>query len=180
MEEKWQKLLYEIKNGNYQQAIDWIEEINTDLFCAYIEDQNSLRAQIHYYSTELDYYMAGLKGDHIDFDLVIRLGALLGTIEFLSKLMYEQDQTHWSKALFDKVANKRFFQIMESIDQHGPMSAAKLSTLLKIDQVEIMNELKSMLQARAILSITIGRETIYCLTDMGIRYTRLNKWKDRR
>ena len=131
------------------------------------EKRQEVRKELKYDSALLAYIERFLKKLDSSRHAALRLGALLGTVESLERLQYEQNQTAWAEARFSKEPVKHLREVVQALETHGTMTHTELSEYLKMNAPTLTEAMKKIVNTGVVQTSSIGKYKLYSLTDEG-------------
>lgn len=163
-----QSMLVEEEN---QELVTYAEQMKAKLLADWIGSKTeSLRKELRYESALLTYIKRFIQELDESRYAILRLGALMGTVESFERILYEQNQTLWAEARFTKEPVKHLPEIVQALETHGPMSHTEISDYLGIKPSTLSEAMKKVLNTGAVQVGAIGKYKMYSLSDSGLRY----------
>lgn len=166
-----QKLESMLAEGQYQELVTYAEQTKDHLLASWIGGKaEPLRKELRYESALLTYIRRFIQELDESRYAILRLGALMGTVESFERILYEQNQTLWAKARFTKEPVKHLPEIVQALETHGPMSHTEISDYLGMKPSTLSEAMKKVLNTGAVQAGAIGKYKMYSLSDAGLRY----------
>ena len=166
-----QELQSMLVEGQYQELVTYAEQVKAQLLSGWIGGKTeSLRKELRYESALLTYIKRFIQGLDESHYAILRLGALMGTVESFERILYEQNQTLWAKTRFTKEPVKHLPEIVQALETHGPMSHTEISDYLGMKPSTLSEAMKKILNTGAVQVGAIGKYKMYSLSDSGLRY----------
>lgn len=175
----WMELLEALQ---FQSIITYADECQQNIFLDWTEkDEKSLMAVLRYESAALGEVSDYLQTNDEAQYAFLRLGSLLGTVESLDRMLFEQAQDQWAQTKFQEqtMRVKHLPEIVMALETHGSMTHTDLSQYLSINPPTLTEAMKKVLETGAVQATSVGKYKVYTLTDSGLRYGRELRKKGR-
>lgn len=100
---------------------------------------------------------------------IFRLGSLMGTIENLDDLLYEEDQAQWSEINYKEQVKsvKHLDEIILILEVHGIMSHSEICKSLGLKESTLSEIMKKVSRTNLVSFSKHGKYKMYRLTDQG-------------
>ena len=166
-----QELYSMLTDERNQELVLYAEQEKRELLSDWIGgNSETVRTNLRFKSALLIYVEHFLQESDESRYAALKLGSLLGVVESLEKIQFEQNQDMWAHARFSKEPVKHLPEIVRALETHGSMSHAELSKYLSMNPSTLSEAMKKVLNTGAVQSSTIGKYKIYSLSDAGMRY----------
>lgn len=156
--------------------LDFAEDAQQALYAKWSDDsaQSKIAVYLQKLYSQLDFTLQPLLKENQEFQSILRLGSLLGSIETFQWFLYQQQQTQWAMTRIEKEAEtvKHLPQVVQALESHGSMYHSELSQYLGLKESTLTEAMKKILETEIVYSYPSGKYKIYSLSDTGIRYGR--------
>lgn len=156
-------------DGHFEKVVQVAAE-NMDLVMSHHRNAN-------YEVLEKSIRMANVMASYLERSIqdlsgqaLIAVGKLMGCIETLEKLQYENDQ---NRAVFEQtrlLGTKHLDRIVQALENYGSLSQSQMCEILDLQASTLSEVLKKVRMTNLIQSSPYGKYKLYSLTEEGIRY----------
>lgn len=102
---------------------------------------------------------------------LLAAGKLMGCIETLEKIQYENEQNRAAFAQTRLLGTKHLDRIVQILEEHGPLSQTQMCDMLNLQASTLSEALKKVRMTNLIQSSPYGKYKLYSLTEEGVRYS---------
>lgn len=102
---------------------------------------------------------------------LIAAGKLMGCIETLEKIQYENEQNRAVFAQSRLLGTKHLDKIVQILEDYGPLSQTQMGEILELQASTLSEVLKKVRMTNLIQSSPYGKYKMYSLTEEGVRYS---------
>lgn len=103
---------------------------------------------------------------------LIAAGKLMGCIETLEKIQYENEQNRAVFAQSRLLGTKHLDRIVQILEDYGPLSQTQMGEMLELQASTLSEVLKKVRMTNLIQSSPYGKYKMYSLTEEGERYSK--------
>ena len=102
---------------------------------------------------------------------LLAAGKLMGCIETLEKIQYENEQNRAAFAQTRLLGTKHLDRIVQILEEHGPLSQTQMCDMLNLQASTMSEALKKVRMTNLVQSSPYGKYKLYSLTEEGVRYS---------
>lgn len=168
----------EFKSKNYAKIIDYVDQIQQRLIKLWqTEDNNSVEHMILMSRNILNFWVDSIHKNRL-YTALIRRGALIGSLETIEKLLYEENMDLWlQKKLPEYISSIKYLSdIIQLLDIKGVMTHGEIMNTLQINDIHTLTETMKKIEDLQLINVSSsGNNNLYSLTDIGIRYARIQR-----
>ena len=156
-------------DGHFEKVVQVAAE-NMDLVMSHHRNAN-------YEVLEKSIRMANVMASYLERSIqdlsdqaLIAVGKLMGCIETLEKIQYENEQ---NRAAFEQtrlLGTKHLDRIVQALENYGSLSQSQMCEILDLQASTLSEALKKVRMTNLIQSSPYGKYKMYSLTEEGIRY----------
>lgn len=156
-------------DGHFEKVVQVATE-NMDLVMSHHRNAN-------YEVLEKSIRMANVMASYLERSIqdlsdqaLIAVGKLMGCIETLEKIQYENEQ---NRAAFEQtrlLGTKHLDRIVQALENYGSLSQSQMCEILDLQASTLSEALKKVRMTNLIQSSPYGKYKMYSLTEEGIRY----------
>ena len=103
---------------------------------------------------------------------LIAAGKLMGCIETLEKIQYENERNRAVFAQSRLLGTKHLDRIVQILEDYGPLSQTQMGEILELQASTLSEVLKKVRMTNLIQSSPYGKYKMYSLTEEGVRYSK--------
>lgn len=165
---------FETKNS--ETIINCVDEMQRQLIRIWQSgDNKGLKKMLLINRHIFNFWLDSIKQNEM-WEAVIRCGALIGTLEMIEKIIYEENMDLWIQKRIDKnnLSNKFFKEIILFLDSNGTMTLDEIAKEFDLDKSYILEEFIKMATDLGLIHVNeFGKYQMYYLSDVGIRYAKI-------
>lgn len=166
------EIFKELKEKKFNNLVEYAAKNKKALIaCWNSQQRNDIELILRQLSARLSYFENSFDAS-AEFNAIYRLGTLLGTIECLENILYEEHKNRLESVdLVQKGATiKHLNEVIKLLEKHGILTHSDLCHYLSLNPSTLSEAMKKILPTRTINITQEGKYKVYSLSDIGVRY----------
>lgn len=163
--------LEELYHGGHFEKVVEVATQNIDLVMSHYRNANYevLEKSIRVASVMASYLERSVQA--VSDQALIAAGKLMGCIETLEKIQYENEQNRAAFAQTRLLGTKHLDRIVQILEEYGSLSQTQMCEMLELQASTLSEILKKVRLTNLIQSSPYGKYKLYSLTEEGVRYS---------